>query len=92
MNEGQVSDDKFGRRNGGYEREGRLADRLLDAAIKIKDGAAFDAAYKDVTSSCNNCHAGLDHAYIVVQEPSASPYTDQNLTGLSHGKAGKRQR
>jgi hypothetical protein len=53
----------------------------LDAAIKARDGAAFDAAYKEVTASCNTCHTGLDHAFVVIREPSASPYADQNLTG-----------
>jgi hypothetical protein len=53
----------------------------LDAAIKAKDGAGFDAAYKEVTASCNNCHMGLDHPYIVIHEPTASPYSDQNLGG-----------
>src|ERR1700761_2144149 len=33
----------------------------LDAAIKAKDGKGFDAAYKEVTASCNTCHTSLDH-------------------------------
>jgi hypothetical protein len=53
----------------------------LDAAIKAKDGPGFDAAYKEVTASCNNCHMGLDHGFVVIHEPAASPYADQNLTG-----------
>jgi hypothetical protein len=53
----------------------------LDAAIKAKNGAAFDAAYKEVTTSCNNCHKGLDHPYIVIHEPTSSPYSDQALGG-----------
>lgn len=53
----------------------------LDAAIKAKDGAAFDAAYKEVTASCNNCHGALDHGFVVIREPTSSPYVDQNLTG-----------
>lgn len=63
----------------------------LDAAIKAKDGKAFDAAYAEVTASCNNCHTGLDHAFVVIREPSASPYADQNLTGktAARGKTGK---
>jgi hypothetical protein len=63
----------------------------LDAAIKAKDGAAFDAAYRDVTASCNNCHAGLDHAYVVIHEPSGSPYADQNLTGTLPRRGGRRR-
>jgi hypothetical protein len=60
----------------------------LDAAIKAKDGAAFDAAYKEVTTSCNNCHMGLEHAFVVIREPTTSPYSDQTLTGASAGKGG----
>ena len=52
----------------------------LDAAIKAQDGAAFDAAYKDVTASCNACHTSLNHAAVVIHEPAASPYADQDLT------------
>jgi hypothetical protein len=55
----------------------------LDAAIKAKDGAGFDAAYKEVTASCNTCHMGLDHAFVVIHEPTTSPYVDQNLTGAA---------
>ncbi len=51
----------------------------LDAAIKAKDGAKFDAAYAGVTQSCNTCHAALEHAYVVIQAPQASSYTDQVL-------------
>lgn len=57
----------------------------LDAAIKAKDGKGFDAAYREVTASCNNCHGALDHAFVVIREPVASPYADQNLTGASAG-------
>jgi hypothetical protein len=55
----------------------------LDAAIKAKDGAAFDSAYKEVTASCNNCHMGLDHGFVVIREPTTSPYADQVLTGAA---------
>jgi len=58
----------------------------LDAAIKAKDGAAFDGAYKEVTASCNNCHGALDHGFVVIREPTTSPYFDQNLTGAAGGK------
>ena len=59
----------------------------LDAAIKAKDGRGFDAAYKEVTVSCNNCHMGLEHAFVVIREPTVSPYADQNLTGGPDGGA-----
>jgi hypothetical protein len=63
----------------------------LDAAIKAKEGAAFDAAYREVTTSCNNCHTSLNHAYVVIQEPAASAYADQNLTASSTKKGGNRK-
>lgn len=62
----------------------------LDAAIKAKDGGAFDVAYREVTGSCNNCHMGLDHGFVVIREPTASPYADQTLTGRkATGRAAK---
>ena len=61
----------------------------LDAAIKAKNGAAFDAAYKEVTTSCNNCHVGLEHAFVVIREPTTSPYSDQNLAGAGAGSKAK---
>jgi hypothetical protein len=61
----------------------------LDAAIKAKDGAAFDAAYREVTASCNNCHGALDHGFVVIREPTASPYYDQNLAGAGGASKGK---
>ena len=60
----------------------------LDAAIKAKNGAAFDGAYKEVTASCNNCHGALDHAFVVIREPTVSPYADQTLAGAA-GVKGK---
>ena len=63
----------------------------LDAAIKAKDGAGFDAAYKEVTASCNNCHGALEHGFVVIREPASSPYINQTLTGTaSGGKKGKK--
>jgi mono/diheme cytochrome c family protein len=58
----------------------------LDAAIKAKDGAGFDTAYKEVTASCNNCHGALEHGFVVIREPTVSPYADQNLTGAGGAK------
>jgi hypothetical protein len=68
----------------------------VSAAIKAKDGAKFDAAYTALTQSCNNCHMALEHQYVVIREPKASPYADQDLTGgkdervpRRHGKKSK---
>ena len=51
----------------------------LDAAIKAKNPAKFDAAYRMITESCNNCHMTLEHAFVVIRAPLTSPYTDQDL-------------
>lgn len=63
----------------------------LDAAIKAKNGHAFDTAYAQVTAACNSCHMGLGHAAVVIREPTVSPYADQDLTG-SPPPAVKRRR
>jgi hypothetical protein len=52
----------------------------LGAAVKAKDGAKFDAAYADLTKACNTCHQQLDHGFVVIKAPDASPYADQVFT------------
>jgi hypothetical protein len=52
----------------------------MEAAIKAKNGRAFDVAYTAATRSCNTCHVGLGRAYAVIKEPAASPYADQSFT------------
>jgi mono/diheme cytochrome c family protein len=49
----------------------------LDAAVKSKDAARFDAAYGQVTQACNACHQALDHAFVVIKPPSGTPYPNQ---------------
>jgi hypothetical protein len=51
----------------------------LDAAIKAKDGARFDAAYANLTQSCNACHAAMDHAVVAIKAPRGAPYPDQDF-------------
>ena len=51
----------------------------VEAAIKAHDGARFDAAYSQLTDSCNACHRGADHALIAIQVPKTSPFPDQNF-------------
>jgi len=53
----------------------------LDAAIKAKDGAKFDAAYRSLTEACNACHHGTGRAMVVIQFPAATaPYPDQDFS------------
>ena len=51
----------------------------LDAAIKAKNARKFDAAYRDLTQTCNACHSALDHPYVVIRAPLSSPYADQDF-------------
>jgi hypothetical protein len=51
----------------------------LEKAIEAKDRAAFADAFDKLTAGCNSCHRTLDHAFIVIQQPSALPYTDQSF-------------
>lgn len=57
--------------------KGPMAD--LDAAIKARDGAKFEAAYAALTDGCNNCHRTTEHAMIVIQKPSAATFPDQSF-------------
>jgi hypothetical protein len=53
----------------------------LEAAIKAKDGARFDAAYAALTQACNACHHGTGRAMVVIQFPAATAsYPDQDFS------------
>jgi hypothetical protein len=52
----------------------------IETAIKARDAAGFDAAYVKLTDSCNACHQGLEHAYVVIKAPTGSPYVDQSFS------------
>jgi hypothetical protein len=54
----------------------------MDAAIKAKDPAKFTSAYGELTASCNACHQGLEHPFLVVKVPdsaAAATYADQDF-------------
>ncbi len=53
---------------------------LLEKSIDTKDRAAFVSAYDRLSAGCNACHRTLDHAFIVVQRPALSPYSDQRFS------------
>ena len=50
---------------------------VIAKAIETKDRAAFTSAYDNLTAGCNTCHHSLGHAFIVIQRPASSPYSDQ---------------
>jgi len=53
-------------------------DRLL-VAIEAKDFPQFAAAFDALTNGCNACHRGADHDFIVIQRPTAPPFTNQRF-------------
>jgi hypothetical protein len=51
----------------------------IHGAIRARDGARFDTAFKSLTAACNRCHAMLEHAFIQVREPTAADFTNQEF-------------
>jgi hypothetical protein len=54
--------------------------RAIDAAIEAKDDARFAEGYHALTSACNACHVGIGRSFIVIQVPTASPFSDQSFS------------
>ena len=51
----------------------------LDTAIKQKDAAAFERAYGDLTTGCNQCHQATNHRMVVIKVPNGNPFADQDF-------------
>jgi len=51
----------------------------VEKAIESKDKDSFVRAFDELTAGCNSCHRTLDHAFIVIQRPNASPYGNQSF-------------
>jgi hypothetical protein len=45
---------------------------VLDFAIKAGEPGQFGQAYDRLTQGCNNCHATMDHSYIVIKSPEGT--------------------
>jgi hypothetical protein len=54
--------------------------RAIREAIEAKDSAAFAKGYGELTLACNACHQGIGRSFIVIQKPTASPFTDQSIS------------
>jgi hypothetical protein len=48
----------------------------LQEAVEAGDRAGFARAYDRLTSACNACHEVADRAAIVIQRPTAPPFTN----------------
>jgi hypothetical protein len=53
--------------------------KAVDAAIKAADSAQFDASYRELTAACNECHAGMEHPFLVMKVPDSLNYPDQEF-------------
>jgi hypothetical protein len=51
----------------------------LESAIKAKDEAAFDKAYRGLTDSCNSCHQTTGHGMVVLKVPQGTDFPDQEF-------------
>ena len=51
----------------------------LEKAVRAKSSAEFMAAFDELTSGCNSCHAGANRPFIRIQRPTESPLTNQNF-------------
>lgn len=51
----------------------------LDGAVKAKDSARFGSAFANLTAACNACHEAARVAFITIQIPTASPFSNQSF-------------
>jgi hypothetical protein len=52
----------------------------LDKAIAAHDRAQFNRAFDGLTNACNSCHQASNIGFVVIQRPTAPPFTDQTYT------------
>jgi hypothetical protein len=52
---------------------------VLDFAIKAGEPRQFKESYDKLTQGCNNCHATLDHSFVVIKHPDASTWSNQEF-------------
>jgi hypothetical protein len=46
-------------------------------AIEAKDLKRFARAVGELTNGCNSCHQSMERRFIVIQAPTASPFSNQ---------------
>jgi hypothetical protein len=51
----------------------------LERAITATDAGQFATAYKALTDSCNTCHQSAEVGVIVIKEPDAAAFPDQDF-------------
>lgn len=53
--------------------------KTINAAIQARDATKFAKGFDQFTTVCNACHQGIGRAFIVIQMPLASPFSDQSF-------------
>jgi hypothetical protein len=58
-----------------------FADKLkaVGDAVKAADLGQFNATYAEMTAACNDCHKGMEHAFLVIKVPEAGNFPDQEF-------------
>jgi hypothetical protein len=51
----------------------------LEQAIKATNRAQFDAAYAQLTQTCNACHLSQKHGAVVIKAPDGGMFPDQDF-------------
>ena len=51
----------------------------VEASIKAHDAHEFTESYRRLTQACNACHQVQNHAFVVIKEPRAAAYPDQEF-------------
>jgi hypothetical protein len=54
--------------------------QLIGAAIELKDSMKFAKGFSELTAACNACHQAIGRGFIVIQVPTASPFSDQSFS------------
>jgi hypothetical protein len=60
----------------------------LGTSISARDRAKFSSAFDKLTATCNACHQSTEHGFIVIQRPTALPYTNQSFTPAPQRRSG----
>jgi hypothetical protein len=53
--------------------------KTINAAIEAKNNTQFVKGFRELTAACNACHQGIGRGFIVIQVPTASPFSDQSF-------------
>lgn len=51
----------------------------IEKAVKARNAAAFDAAYRQLTEACNACHRSANLPAIVIKVPDGSAFPNQEF-------------